>query len=292
MISLVICSRDKSLSANLRANVELTIGVDFEFICIDNSNNEFGIAQAYNRGGAQAKFPFICFVHEDVIFHTLNWGKAIIKHFESDADLGMIGVAGGSYKSLAPSSWFPLVTYGPVAPTHKRIWQHTKNGNIFEDLHSNSSGTIRVACLDGVWLCCKKDLWEKVRFDESLPGFHCYDVDFSISINKLAKVVVINDILIEHLSLGNYNGAWVKTTYMLHRKWNSELPINYSPLMENERFQIEVQSRERFLQLMRDEKLSPISILFVIWGKGSFRFFSARKFCKWNIDWLKYFIKY
>ena len=104
MISIVICSAKPHLLAALRQNVEETIGIPYEIIAIDNTGNRYGICKAYNEGGTKAKYPFICFMHEDISFATPNWGERVIQHF-SDERTGMLGIAGGDAKSLVPSSW-------------------------------------------------------------------------------------------------------------------------------------------------------------------------------------------
>ena len=50
MISIIICSRQKELSAQLKNNIQNTIGTEYEIIKVDNSQNEYFITQAYNKG--------------------------------------------------------------------------------------------------------------------------------------------------------------------------------------------------------------------------------------------------
>ena len=91
MISIIICSRKTDISKSQQINLSETIGSAFEIICIDNSENKYSIFQAYNLGASQAKFPFLCFIHDDIIFQTANWGINLIQHFE-DSEFGLIGV--------------------------------------------------------------------------------------------------------------------------------------------------------------------------------------------------------
>ena len=104
MISIIICSRNTDISKSQQINLGETIGTAFEIICIDNSENKYSIFQAYNFGARQAKFPFLCFIHDDIIFQTANWGINLIQHFE-DSEFGLIGVAGSQYKSKYLSGW-------------------------------------------------------------------------------------------------------------------------------------------------------------------------------------------
>ena len=73
MISVLICSADNSLLNQVKANIEQTIGVEHEILFFDNLEKK-GICEVYNSLAAQAKFSYLCFVHEDILFQTLNWG--------------------------------------------------------------------------------------------------------------------------------------------------------------------------------------------------------------------------
>ena len=94
------------LAAQVQQNITDTIGVPWEAIIIDNTISPKGITQVYNKAAAQAKFDILCFVHEDVLFTTQNWGETLINTFKADNRVGLIGVAGSKYKSKLPSGWF------------------------------------------------------------------------------------------------------------------------------------------------------------------------------------------
>src|SRR5690606_4999073 len=106
MISVIISYADAIKLNRVSANIAKTIGVEYELIAFDNRRGELGLCSLYNRGAEKAKFNLLCFMHEDVIFHTLEWGKAVTDHFSNTEGLGLLGVAGSTYKSMAPSSWW------------------------------------------------------------------------------------------------------------------------------------------------------------------------------------------
>ncbi len=61
----------------------------------------------------------------------------------------------------------------------------------------------KVVTLDGVWFCTRKDIALEFPFDgETLKRFHCYDIDFALSVFQVA---VTFDILIQHFSTGSFN---------------------------------------------------------------------------------------
>lgn len=74
MLSIIICSRTKDLSHELRDNINQTIGVDYELIVIDNSLCNKSIFQAYNEGIEKSQGEILVFMHDDVKLCSSNWG--------------------------------------------------------------------------------------------------------------------------------------------------------------------------------------------------------------------------
>jgi glycosyltransferase involved in cell wall biosynthesis len=226
MISIVICSARPDRLAALRQNVEETIGTPYEIIAIDNTSNRYGICAAYNQGGARAQYPFICFMHEDISFATPNWGKRVIRHF-SDTNTGMLGMAGGDAKSLVPSSWSSCMISNEInifqyfhadrrPPEH-----HLVTGPPAPDIKK------RVVALDGVWLCTRKEIFDQYKFDEvNFPGFHGYDIDYSLQLVQHYHLYVVFDILIHHYSEGKPDRTWMNSARRVSRKWRHMLPVS------------------------------------------------------------------
>ena len=74
MVSCIICSRKQDISTDLKENIKNTVGCDYELLIIDNSKNQYNIFKAYNEGIRRAKGDILCFMHEDIFYHTQNWG--------------------------------------------------------------------------------------------------------------------------------------------------------------------------------------------------------------------------
>lgn len=223
MISIIICSINKTLSNEFIANIRNTIGVESEIINIDNSKNQYSIFEAYNLGFQKSKFPCLCFVHDDIKFHTLDWGKKIIEHLQ-DVQTGIIGLAGGNLNSRIPLPW-------PTQRLAENIIQSDKTGrkptetNIFPENVIDSRQEVIV--LDGVFLCMRKELLSKIKFDENLTGFHGYDYDISIqSVVAGFRNYVIYDIEAEHFSRGKTSYSYYKNGIAVFKKWENRIPIN------------------------------------------------------------------
>ena len=75
MISIIICSRFQSISKKLKDNIENTVGVVHEIICIDNSKSQYDIFSAYNEGvkGANIHFYVLCM---KIFYITLVIGES------------------------------------------------------------------------------------------------------------------------------------------------------------------------------------------------------------------------
>ena len=84
MISIIICSRDKSISEELSTNISETINHDYELIVIDNSKNKYSIFEAYNSGIKKSKGLYWCFIHDDILGGAFdiknNFPKFLVWH--------------------------------------------------------------------------------------------------------------------------------------------------------------------------------------------------------------------
>lgn len=223
MISIIICSIKPNLLEAVSENIARTIGVQHEIIAIDNRKGTHGICSAYNHGASQSRFSFLCFVHEDVIFHTQDWGL-ILKDLLENRNIGLVGLAGAIYKPAMISGWWDV----PPALFRKHLVQHTRQGEVVNDfINPKNEPYSEVVSLDGVFLATRKEVWQENSFDEkTFPGFHFYDTDFSTQIANEYKLVVTHQIKAEHLSQGNANSiTWLKHVLLYHHKWKHKLPL-------------------------------------------------------------------
>lgn len=226
MISLIICSRKSCISDELKHNIQLSIGVEFELIIIDNSTNMFSIFEAYNEGVRRSKGDILCFMHDDILYHTQNWGEKIQQHFKLNS-IGIIGVVGSHYMPKCPASWWSSVSAsGQILQGSRENNKYVLRNNIMLDYKQRDQDSIDVVVLDGVWFCIPKKIFDRIRFDDVyFSGFHCYDSDICYQILKLdLSVKVVFDILIEHKSLGSFNDEFFQQQKKCYIKWADFLP--------------------------------------------------------------------
>ena len=255
MISLIICSRTSALSNELYQNIDETIGCDYELITIDNSNNKYSIFEAYNLGIGKSIGSFLCFIHEDILFHTQNWGIILTSIFELDTKIGLIGVAGAKVKTKTPSAWWDCDENERVL----NIKQHFRNKekevhNYGFDLEKN----VEVVIIDGVFMAMRRD--DRIAFSTKLKGFHAYDLNLSFEILKHGySIVVTNEIGIEHFSSGVINESWVESSYSLHKLYKKQLPlfVDGSTVSKNH----EIINAHRFINKCLQFNLKKIAII-------------------------------
>lgn len=248
MISVIICSANKTLLNQVSDNIAATIGVPYEIIATDNSSGEQGICTIYNQGILKAKYDTLCFMHEDVLMKTDNWGKIIVSLFDKDEQLGLVGVAGSGYKPLSPSSWGGCgidTSYFNIIQSYK----YKKKKPKFVYRNPNNENISKVACLDGVWLCTTKRIAKEFMFDEvTFKGFHGYDIDFSLSIGQKYTVAVSFEILLDHFSEGAYDKTWMMENLKLHNKWNRHLPVDVEVLTDKQIVYLEKNTFKNFIE--------------------------------------------
>jgi len=241
MISIVISSVNPTYLNDLSINIRETIGVPYEILSFDNRDGSSGICEVYNKGIAQAKFDIICFIHEDIIIHTQNWGRVLAEIF-SDPKVGLVGLAGSTYKSLAPTGYYFTgndqldLNYCNV----KQRYKYTDRQDGHDYFNPTNELDVHAACVDGVWLCASKSALNLYKFDEDLlKGFHGYDLDLSLGINQSLKVLVTFRILITHFSEGNFDQKWFEEILKVHQKWAFKLPLNLAGINEKSVLNIE-----------------------------------------------------
>lgn len=217
MLSIIISSYQQQYYHQLVKNISETIGTDFRYEIIQIWNpNMMSITKAYNLGASKAQFENLLFLHEDLIFHTKDWGAKLIKHFYIP-NVGILGLAGSNYVPAAPCSWTVTEKYNFI-----NILQGNKNNQEVILLNTTQANINPVFAVDGVFLAIKKEIYNLFKFDEDIAGFHGYDLDFSLRVSKKRQNFIIDNILIEHFSKGNPDKKWFDTNVLIKQKLGAD----------------------------------------------------------------------
>lgn len=220
MLSIIVSSYNYDLFSSLEQNIENTCGVSYELIRIENLGI-MSINEAYNLGISKSKFEHLLFIHEDILFETKNWGKVLIDLFRGLPDVGLIGVAGTRFKTKAPSGW------GESGDEFNEIFiKQYDGGKLIKDftIDKTKPPYKDVVVLDGVFLSTRRSF--NLRFDDTLDGFHNYDIAIASANNKANRRAIVSfEIIIKHLSNGNYGHDWVLSTHQFYKKYKKFLPL-------------------------------------------------------------------
>ena len=225
MISIIICSRKANIPKELKENIASTIGCEYELCVIDNSRNEYNIFSAYNEGIRRAKGDILCFMHEDVLFHSENFGK-ILEQIYLQKDIGAVGIVGAQYMTkVSSAAWWES------SPASGCIIQGQTDSNGIYKAHLESDGKVEkitdVVVLDGCFITIRANLFKKIKWDDdTFDSFHMYDMDICMQIiHEGYRVCITPDILIEHKSLGTLNPSYYESLRTFKEKWQKQLPI-------------------------------------------------------------------
>lgn len=279
MISIIICSRTQTIPIDLSENIKKTIGCDYELTIIDNSENKYSIFEAYNLGIEKSKGEYLCFIHDDILFHTDGWGNVINQIFKKYVEIGLIGVAGAKSKSKMPSAWW----FCPKEDKVANIIQSSPNGIIekwIEGFDTNSRAEVVV--IDGVFMAMRKD--NRIRFSLEMTGYHNYDLNISFEYKKYGyEIVVTKEILIEHFSEGNINGEWVESAYKIYRIYRNNLSLTIGINKTNKK--LEIINAIRFID--ESLKFQKYKMAYAIWVK----LFYKKPFTKYHFVFWRTILK-
>ncbi len=261
MISIIICSRTSTIDSVLSENIKNTIGCNYELIVIDNTANQYSIFEAYNIGISKSKNNLLCFLHDDILIHTNNWGVLLASIFDQNKELGLLGVAGSKVKSQMPSGWWD----SPHNQKAANLIQHLNiERKVIWNYGFEQKNNVEVAVIDGVFMAMRKV--ENIQFDTSLKGFHNYDLNISVNLkNKGYKIIVTNQILIEHFSLGKLDKNWLKAIVKFHRQYNKYLPVITELTTDSKEMkELELKNAKKYIKQILSFGLSKttISLLF------------------------------
>lgn len=276
MLSIIICSRTQTISCNLSENIKNTVGCEYELIVIDNSENKYSIFEAYNLGIVKSNGAFLCFIHDDVLIETRNWGNVIEEIFLENPLAGLMGIAGGNIKTKMPSAWWD------GGKNALRLVQHFKNKpkEIWYQGFDNLD-TVEVAAIDGVFMVMRRD--DRINFDQRLTGFHNYDIYLSLKHHMLnKKVLVTSKILLEHFSEGSLNKAWYESASLFHKLYKNYLPIALNAEYKNDQLKkTEFKFGQIFIAKLIEHKLHWEAIYW--W----FEMFKLKPKAKYHIEFWK-----
>jgi len=166
-LSIVVALNDRpEFERHVEASPLFT-GGRHQWIVLDNTADRIStdICRIYAEGQAEAEGELIIFAHQDVFFPP-GWEQdlaaALARLAEIDPDWGVIGSVG--------------VAADPACSGARRLVGHWCDPRGYQRLGPLPAA---VQSLDELWLGIRRA--SGLRFDESLPGFHCYGMDLCLT---------------------------------------------------------------------------------------------------------------
>lgn len=188
MISIVVVYNSKRLFQNILLNSLEKQSAEYELIAIDNSKGEYkSAAEALNCKGKQATGKYIMFVHQDVELPDNSWLEKIEASLDNIPDLGIAGVTG-------------------MSVTGKNN-EERKRGRISDcgRILQGQNVTLKVEqvqTLDECLFVVPKPIFDKLQLDwQTFDGWHCYCIDYCLSVRQLGKKAYVIPMFIYHRSL-------------------------------------------------------------------------------------------
>lgn len=225
MISIIYSThKDSEYNKEFREHLLRYVGLkDVEILEYQN-NNQYSLAEIYNKGINVSKYDVVVCVHNDVKINN-DWGKKLLNEFKENPEYGIIGKAGSCYFPKSGVYW-ERINETMVGQVYH---QPEKNKKWLSKYSAKNKSLIPVVTIDGVFIAFDKNKI-KHKFDESFGGFHFYDHGFTLP-NYLegVKIGVTSSFDITHQSVGQPNMEFFKIKDSFLNKYNSVLPLDLKP---------------------------------------------------------------
>jgi tetratricopeptide (TPR) repeat protein len=189
--------------------------VDYEIIGIHDGRS---MCEACNRGARAGRGEVVVFAHDDVELVAPDFAARLLDRLET---FDVVGIAGAS--RIVGPAW---VAAGPP-DIHGQVGYRAAADRI-EVVVFGLAEPVRggIQALDGCFMAARREVLAEVPFDDqSFPGWHLYDVDFSLSAWLAGfGVAVCADLLVIHQSRGRYDAAWQQAANAFVAKHRAVLP--------------------------------------------------------------------
>jgi hypothetical protein len=215
-ITFVVAVNDEDeLQSNLLSS-PVARSSEHEWLLVDNADNGNyeSISALCDDGWKRAHHDLVFFIHQDV-FLPQGWEErvflALAELESSDPDWGVVGAVG----SLPPEP-----------DTAKELRGHWCDPSGY---HFEGPLPHEVQALDEQWLGVRKK--RDVRFDASLPGFHCYGMDLSLTARERNLKSYALDAFVWH-KYRDAQGHLVERREQsgkIRRRWSDDFMAEFQP---------------------------------------------------------------
>ena len=225
MITVIYSThKDEQYNNKFKQHLLQTVGLKDVQILEYKNNNEFSLAEIYNKGISQSIFDIVICCHNDIKLEN-GWGKKLLKDFLDNPDYGIIGKAGSCYFPESGVYWERM-----QQTMVGQVYHHPDGQNKWLSKYSlKLPYLIPVVTIDGLFISFDKTKINH-QFDETIGKFHFYDHLFCIP-NYIygIKIGVTSSFEITHQSVGRPNQEFWESKDKFIGKWGSNLPLDLKP---------------------------------------------------------------
>jgi GT2 family glycosyltransferase len=217
VISVVMNSRDDERFRRAKQwYAEALNGADYELVRIPDA---LGMCEGYNRGIARAKGDTIILSHDDVQMLSTDLAERVEAHLSR---FDLIGVAGTTrvcnpfWAAAGPPHVYGQIVQARAEKLTAWIWG------------APDRAVANIQGMDGVFLACRRSLFNRVKFDAAYTGWHLYDLDFTFSAYLAGfQLAVVNDLYPVHHEQHDRivdDAAWRQDAGAFMHKFGSRMP--------------------------------------------------------------------
>ena len=225
MITIIYSThKDDNYNNSFKHHLLNSVGLKDVQILEYQNNNQYSLAEVYNRGISESIFDVVVCCHNDIKLEK-NWGKKLLEDFSNNPEFGIIGKAGSCYFPESGVYWERM-----QQTMVGQVYHHPKGQKKFLSKYSPKLPFIvPVVTVDGLFITFDKTKI-KHKFDESYGKFHFYDHGFSVP-NYLdgVKIGVTSSFEITHESIGQPNQEFWDSKNKFIEKWGDKLPLDLKP---------------------------------------------------------------
>ncbi len=180
-ICFISCVNDHQLykeSLYYINQLEIPEGYEIECIRVEDATS---MTQGYNKAMKESDAKYKVYLHQDVYIINKSFIRDVLDVFNSNDEIGMLGMAGAKTIPTNGVWWESAHKYGEVYESHTgkmELLQFNKVTNNYEE----------VKVIDGLIMITQYDIpWREDIFD----GWHFYDVSQSVEFTSKGYRVVI-----------------------------------------------------------------------------------------------------
>jgi len=227
MIEWITVSRDPQQTTTLENSLAWAHAgrIDWKLTIIDGQKHD--LFSGYNAGARQTSGEILAFVHDDVQF--AGSGLTLLQPCEllGQEQMGFIGAAGSRILTEEGTWWGGKLSPQETNESCRGMVARPQADGLHWLTWPATSGRFGpVVVVDGMLLMCHRRTFEKLGgFDETMGGFHFYDVDITLRAALAGMTNLVLPIPLIHRSHGNYDDAWEAARRKFVEKHTGVLPI-------------------------------------------------------------------